>query len=65
MESDEAVPRRRKKDGQLVRPKGWDEEIVPFDELEWSKVTAIIDPEHMPLTTCKLLCSYEVAPFTG
>jgi hypothetical protein len=32
--------------------KEWDLEIVPFEELEWEKVTNIIDPENMPLTTC-------------
>ncbi|KAK4701674.1 tRNA-specific adenosine deaminase 3, partial [Phenoliferia sp. Uapishka_3] len=35
-------PRDRKK---------WDQEIVPFDELEWSKVTSMIDPENQPLIT--------------
>lgn len=33
--------------------KEWDLEIVPFEDLEWEKVTNIIDPENMPLTTCK------------
>lgn len=38
--------------------KKWDEEIVPFAELEWSKVTTIIDPEDQTLTTCafSILC---------
>lgn len=30
----------------------WDKEIVPFENLEWNKVTALIDPEDQPLTTC-------------
>lgn len=33
--------------------KKWDEEIVPFAELEWAKVTSIIDPEDQPLVTCE------------
>lgn len=39
---------------RLARSK-WDEEIVPLAELEWAKVTAIIDSEDQTLTTCTSL----------
>ncbi|KAM0789684.1 hypothetical protein ACM66B_006545 [Microbotryomycetes sp. NB124-2] len=34
-----------------TRWKPWEEDIIPFKQLKWSKVTSYIDPEDMPLTT--------------
>ncbi|KAK4051644.1 tRNA-specific adenosine deaminase subunit tad3 [Microbotryomycetes sp. JL201] len=34
-----------------ARWKPWEEDIIPFKQLKWSKVTSYIDPEDMPLTT--------------
>lgn len=34
------------------RARKWDDEIVPFAELGWVKVTSLVNPEDQVLTTC-------------
>lgn len=53
MEFEESEYKRGKNRKRTEKEKKeWDLEIVPFEDLEWEKVTNIIDPENMPLTTC-------------
>lgn len=33
--------------------KRWDNEIIPFSQLEWNKITNLVDPEDQPLVTSK------------
>lgn len=36
----------------------WENEIVPFDELGWSKVTSLVEPEDQLLTTSECPLCY-------
>lgn len=49
-EQEEPKPQRTEE-----QQRAWDNEIIPFDQLDWRKVTNLVEPEDLPLTTCKLI----------